>query len=169
MATRKVTSCKLWDLKIHRSISDINFLVVSLVKMKQFEKSNVSKRQVSIAAMMSIFLFSFILILVLLINSAQATQTNQQESNFRDPLVWDSNTLYDSNKESNIVHLSVTRKKRSPSSASSQQNSQQVVDACQSKMEVITPYYATNSKGKLRTIVNSELMQQAIQVENCIR
>lgn len=43
----------------------------------------------------------------------------------------------------------------------------QVQDACPSRMEIITPFYATNAKGKLRTLVHSELMQQAIQVETC--
>lgn len=42
-----------------------------------------------------------------------------------------------------------------------------LVDACQSQMQVITPYYARNSKAKLRVVVNTELMQQAIQVETC--
>lgn len=44
-----------------------------------------------------------------------------------------------------------------------------LMDACPSKVELITPYYATNSRGKLRTLVHSELMQQAIQVETCLR
>lgn len=70
-----------------------------------------------------------------------------------DPIVFNTNSLYKSHG----------RLKRSPT------KNQRFVDACQSKMEVLTPYYATNSKGKLRTIVNSELMQQAIQVETCVR
>lgn len=51
----------------------------------------------------------------------------------------------------------------------SQPQQAQLTDACPSKVELITPYYATNSKGKLRTLVHSELMQQAIQVETCQR
>uniref|UniRef100_A0A6G1SAN3 Spaetzle domain-containing protein n=1 Tax=Aceria tosichella TaxID=561515 RepID=A0A6G1SAN3_9ACAR len=70
-----------------------------------------------------------------------------------EPIVFNTESLYKAHHH---------RLKRSSPS-----ESQKFVDACQSRMEVLTPYYATNSKGKLRTIVNSELMQQAIQVETC--
>lgn len=114
-----------------------------------------------------------LIILTALINCAKTTRTNQPESDFRDPVIWDLNSLYEHDRVSNNIHL--RRDKRSTSSTGFQQQQQQqqqqkqMVDACQSKMEVLTPYYATNSKGKLRTIVNSELMQQAIQVETCTR
>lgn len=85
------------------------------------------------------------------------------ESNFKDPKIWDVNSLYMSSKL-----MTNLRNKRSIAPVTATANSQ-TVDACQSKMEIITPYHATNSKGKLRTIVNSELMQQAIQVETCVR
>lgn len=95
-------------------------------------------------------------------------RSSQLDQLLIDRTVLDLDSLYKSN----------TRKKRSaPASFISatgrqQQQRQPVgksVDACQSKMEILTPYYATNSKGKVRTIVNSELMQQAIQVETCVR
>lgn len=74
-----------------------------------------------------------------------------------DPIVLDSDSLY---------MTDARRRKRSTATSTTTTTA---VDACQSKMEVLTPYHATNSKGKLRTIVNSELMQQAIQVETCVR
>lgn len=79
-----------------------------------------------------------------------------------DSIVWDTSSLYPKQHNKNHVY----RNKRSLSTSS---NNNQLVDACQSKMEIITPYYATNSKGKVRTVVNSELMQQAIQIETCVR
>lgn len=93
-------------------------------------------------------------------------KTKNFETSFRDPVVWDLNSLY---KNSNTNNLS--RLKRAATNTHSNQNQlqQPVVDACQSKMEVLTPYYASNSKGQLRTVVNSELMQQAVQVETCVR
>lgn len=73
-----------------------------------------------------------------------------------DPIVFDTHSLYNSHERHRRAAVAPT-------------SNQKFVDACQSKMEVLTPYYATNSKGKLRTIVNSELMQQAIQIESCVR
>lgn len=100
--------------------------------------------------------------------ASQVKHTNNAppiEDAFRDPIVWNTNSLYKLNKNPNSVSLTNRRKR----STNSQNQQSQFVDACQSKMEILTPYYATNSKGKLRTVVNSELMQQAIQVETCIR
>lgn len=109
------------------------------------------------------------------VQSSSRTQAlpNQLDSTqLQEPLVWNSNSLYDSSLASASYQSSghTKRVRRSPT------GSEQVhpalpalVDACQSKLEVITPLYATNAKGKLRTVVNSELMQQAIQVETCLR
>lgn len=91
--------------------------------------------------------------------------TTTSDSSFSDPVVWDSSSLYKRNPGEPTTR---SRTKRSASPVVSSTN-QPFVDACQSKMEVLTPYYATNSKGKVRTVVNSELMQQAIQVETCVR
>ncbi|KAG9511327.1 Frequenin-1 [Fragariocoptes setiger] len=72
------------------------------------------------------------------------------------------------------------RIRRSPSSSSSSSSSsltndnapsfaahQPRVDSCESILEVVTPYWATNSAGKIRAVVNSQHMQQAIQQEIC--
>ncbi|KAK9504923.1 hypothetical protein O3M35_009090 [Rhynocoris fuscipes] len=41
------------------------------------------------------------------------------------------------------------------------------VDACQSKVEIVTPYWAANSAGKVRAIVNTQHFEQAIHQEVC--
>lgn len=117
------------------------------------------------------WLLPIFICLTLSIQAYRCDQTGKQSSNLRDPLVWNPNSLYDSNLDaSNGLEkslISSRRFKRSVSSSQSQPIS--FVDACQSRVEVITPFHATNSKGKLRTVVNSELMQQAIQIETCLR
>jgi len=42
------------------------------------------------------------------------------------------------------------------------------IDACESRVEVTTPYWATNSNGKVRAIVNDKQFEQAIHQEICI-
>lgn len=42
------------------------------------------------------------------------------------------------------------------------------VDACESKVEVTTPYWATNSNGKVRAILNDKTFEQAIHAEICV-
>ena len=41
------------------------------------------------------------------------------------------------------------------------------IDVCDSKVEVTTPYWATNSKGKVRAIVNNKQFEQAVHQEIC--
>lgn len=41
------------------------------------------------------------------------------------------------------------------------------LDACESKVEIVTPYWASNSAGKLRAIVNTQHFEQAIHQEIC--
>lgn len=41
------------------------------------------------------------------------------------------------------------------------------VDACESKVEIVTPYWASNSAGKVRAIVNTQHFEQAIHQEVC--
>jgi len=42
------------------------------------------------------------------------------------------------------------------------------IDACESRIEVTTPYWATNSNGKVRAIVNDNQFEQAVHQEICI-
>lgn len=41
------------------------------------------------------------------------------------------------------------------------------IDVCDSKVEVTTPYWATNSNGKVRAIVNNKQFEQAVHQEIC--
>ncbi|XP_050446730.1 protein spaetzle 3 [Cataglyphis hispanica] len=41
------------------------------------------------------------------------------------------------------------------------------IDACESKVEIVTPYWASNSAGKIRAIVNTQHFEQAIHQEVC--
>jgi len=41
------------------------------------------------------------------------------------------------------------------------------IDVCESRVEVTTPYWATNSKGKVRAIVNNKQFEQAVHQEIC--
>ncbi|KAI5755493.1 hypothetical protein M8J77_017425 [Diaphorina citri] len=43
------------------------------------------------------------------------------------------------------------------------------VDACESKIEIVTPYWARNSAGTTRAIVNTEHFEQAIHQEVCTK
>jgi len=40
-------------------------------------------------------------------------------------------------------------------------------DVCQSKIEIVTPYWASNSNGKVRAILNNKEFEQAIHQEIC--
>jgi hypothetical protein len=40
-------------------------------------------------------------------------------------------------------------------------------DVCESKTEVVTPYWASNSAGQIRAIVNTQHFEQAIYQEMC--
>ena len=42
------------------------------------------------------------------------------------------------------------------------------IDACESRVEVTTPYWATNSNGKVRAIVNDKFFEQSIHQEICM-
>ncbi|KAK7870514.1 hypothetical protein R5R35_002917 [Gryllus longicercus] len=48
-----------------------------------------------------------------------------------------------------------------------QQRNETRVDACESKVEIVTPYWASNSAGKVRAIVNTQHFEQAIHQEVC--
>lgn len=43
------------------------------------------------------------------------------------------------------------------------------IDACESKIEIVTPYWASNSAGKIRAIVNTQHFEQAIHQEVCTK
>ncbi|XP_060522873.1 protein spaetzle 3 [Cylas formicarius] len=41
------------------------------------------------------------------------------------------------------------------------------IDVCESKLEIVTPYWASNSAGKIRAIVNTQHFEQAVHQETC--
>ncbi|XP_053978206.1 protein spaetzle 3 [Hylaeus volcanicus] len=60
------------------------------------------------------------------------------------------------------------RKTRNPrQSPGKNRNESGRVDACESKVEIVTPYWASNSAGKIRAIVNTQHFEQAIHQEVC--
>lgn len=120
-----------------------------------------------LSSLLTILAHAYIIQMSFINCSATEVRHIDPESALSNPIVADADRLYRPILEATQGPL--TRRKRSAAIMNQVSNSQKYVDACQSKMEVLTPYYATNSKGKLRTIVNSELMQQAIQVETCVR
>lgn len=58
-----------------------------------------------------------------------------------------------------------SRVKRSSSKNSLNEDTK--VDTCESAVEIVTPYWASNSAGKVRAVVNTQHLQQAIQQEVC--
>ncbi|XP_043198038.1 protein spaetzle 3-like [Amphibalanus amphitrite] len=48
-------------------------------------------------------------------------------------------------------------------------NSEHRVDSCESRMEIMTPFWAENSAKEVRVIVNTKNFPQAIRVEICTR
>ena len=40
-------------------------------------------------------------------------------------------------------------------------------DVCDSKVEIVQPYWASNSNGKIRAILNNDQFEQAIHQELC--
>ncbi|XP_003398592.1 protein spaetzle 3 [Bombus affinis] len=60
------------------------------------------------------------------------------------------------------------RKTRNPrQSPGKNRNDSGRIDACESKVEIVTPYWASNSAGKIRAIVNTQHFEQAIHQEVC--
>lgn len=61
--------------------------------------------------------------------------------------------------------IRVERQSRPVSTPSSTANSR--IDSCESSIEIVTPYWASNSAGKIRAVVNTQHFEQAIQQEVC--
>lgn len=78
-----------------------------------------------------------------------------------------------SNEGSYFGKLRKSRQSSRPPSSSipnlpnNQSNDSGRLDACESKVEILTPYWASNSAGKVRAIVNTQHFEQAIHQEVC--
>lgn len=65
-------------------------------------------------------------------------------------------------------HENLKRPKRQAGfPGSTRKNRPNRIDVCASHVEVTTPYWATNSKGKVRAIVNNKQFEQAVHQEIC--
>lgn len=56
---------------------------------------------------------------------------------------------------------------RTPSNANQSENTGRL-DSCESKIEILSPYWASNSAGKIRAVVNTMHFEQAIHQEVCV-
>lgn len=61
------------------------------------------------------------------------------------------------------------RRARQSSLPSTNKDDSGRLDACESKTDIVTPYWASNSAGKVRAIVNTEHFEQAIHQEVCTK
>lgn len=64
--------------------------------------------------------------------------------------------------------FNLIRRKRQSFPGDANSNSDRV-DSCESKVEIVTPYWANNSAGKIRAIVNTNEFSQAIHQEVCAK
>ncbi|RWS22611.1 hypothetical protein B4U80_07328 [Leptotrombidium deliense] len=76
--------------------------------------------------------------------------------------------LYSNNDDNNhYATYDGNKIHRRPRHTHAQNKYDKKIDACESAVEIITPYWASNSAGKIRAIVNTQHLQQAIQQEVC--
>merc|ERR1712130_331486 len=59
------------------------------------------------------------------------------------------------------------RAKRQADSPGNPKSDPKKEDVCESKVEIVTPYWASNSNGKVRAIMNNKEFEQAIHQEIC--
>jgi len=71
-------------------------------------------------------------------------------------------------KEASTHQIKLDRPKRQAGFPGVTNKNDNKIDACESRIEVTTPYWATNSNGKVRAIVNDNQFEQAIHQEICI-
>lgn len=65
------------------------------------------------------------------------------------------------------IGLSGDREKRQADFPGNPEKNTSKEDVCESKIEIVTPYWASNSNGKVRAILNNKAFEQAIQQEIC--
>ncbi|XP_068215967.1 protein spaetzle 3-like [Palaemon carinicauda] len=108
----------------------------------------------------------------------QSTQQNQGGRTFRRqgrsadvfaedvPEFFSSDYHADDRRGESFFELIRNRRQTSPGNANP--NSDRV-DSCESKVEIVTPFWANNSAGKVRAIVNTNEFSQAIHQEICTK
>lgn len=61
------------------------------------------------------------------------------------------------------------RKKRQADFPGVPKKNKNKVDVCESTVEIVTPYWASNSNGKVRAVLNNKEFEQAIHQEICVQ
>lgn len=101
--------------------------------------------------------------------TVRVTKTIKYEKRFRRDLPEGTIEELLEDKDSKRNNLTATRRLKrqvgSPPHSSGERNNKE--DVCESEVEVVTPYWASNSNGKVRAIVNNEEFEQAIHQEIC--
>jgi len=74
--------------------------------------------------------------------------------------------IFDALREAQLIENSRPKRQAGFPGATSKKDNK--FDVCESRVEVTTPFWATNSKGKVRAIVNDKTFEQAIHQEICL-
>jgi len=106
--------------------------------------------------------------------TVRVVRTYRQERRFRrdvlegtyEELLEPSNEYEDSTRNNNTRNSREKRQSDYPGPIENK-NSSGKEDVCQSSIEVVTPFWASNSNGKVRAIVNNKEFEQAIHQEIC--
>jgi len=74
----------------------------------------------------------------------------------------EDNSLYNNNSNETI-----SRERRQADFPGTPETNTNKADVCESKVEIVTPYWASNSNGKVRAVLNNKKFEQAIHQEIC--
>jgi len=88
----------------------------------------------------------------------------------RDVLEGTLEEMFETEENDKHLHSNQTRSRRQaefPGIPDSKDSSK--VDVCESQIEIVTPYWASNSNGKVRAIMNNKEFEQAIHQEICTK
>ncbi|XP_011066302.1 PREDICTED: uncharacterized protein LOC105153267 [Acromyrmex echinatior] len=94
------------------------------------------------------------------------TKTRRKSREVRKHDILDGKSRDDSHIESEI-DKEYFSKNRNARQSFGKNRSTGRIDVCESKIEIVTPYWASNSAGKIRAIVNTQHFEQAIHQEVC--
>lgn len=78
------------------------------------------------------------------------------------------NSFEEASAASNATHTGTERKKRQADFPGVPKKNKNKVDVCESTVEIVTPYWASNSNGKVRAVLNNKEFEQAIHQEICV-
>lgn len=74
----------------------------------------------------------------------------------------------DASSNSNMTNTEKRDKRQADFPGPTKQNKNKV-DVCESTVEIVTPYWPSNSNGKVRAILNNDEFEQAIHQEICVQ